>query len=98
MQAAPGLFHALGVALQIVPTPDGLITIAQAAALANRSEDTIRSWMRRGYKAADGTRVKVKAKRRDGWLILVDPVEIAKADRATDPRGLFRAFPLPAVA
>jgi hypothetical protein len=84
--------------LEIVPTPDGLITVAQAAALTNRSVEAVRSWIRRGYKAADGSRVKVQVKRRDGWLILVDPVEIAKAAHATDPRGLFRGFPVAAVA
>jgi hypothetical protein len=83
--------------LEIVPTPDGLITVAQAATLTNRSQEAIRSWIRRGYKTADGTRIKVTVKRRDGWAILVDPVDIAKAARATDPKGLYRAaFPVAA--
>jgi hypothetical protein len=98
-QSATGFSCFRGVALEIIPTPDGLITIAQAAALTNRSQEAIRSWIRRGYKAPDGSQVKVAVKRRDGWMILVDPVEIAKAARATDPRGLFRAaFPLSAAA
>jgi predicted DNA-binding transcriptional regulator AlpA len=84
--------------LQIIPTPDGLITLAQAAALTGRSEKTVWAWTKTGYKAPDGTRVKVTVKRRDGWLILVDPVEIARADIATDPKRRYRGFPLPAVA
>jgi len=74
------------VALEIIPTADGLITIAQAAALTGRSQKTIWSWTSKGY-VLNGTRVKVAVKRRDGWMILVDPVDIAKASRATDPRG-----------
>lgn len=85
--------------MQIVPTPDGLITIAQAAALTGRSEKTVWSWTKTGYKAPDGTRVKVRIARRDGWLILLDPVDVAKADHVTDPKHRFRpAFPLPAAA
>jgi hypothetical protein len=86
------------VALPIVPTADGLITIKQAAILTGRSEKTVWSWTSKGYKAPDGTRVVIQKKRRDGREILLDVVEVAKADRATDPRGLYRAFPLPAVA
>ena len=85
--------------MEIVPTFDGLITIAQAAALTGRSEKTVWAWTSKGYKAQDGTRVTVKVKRRNGRELLVDPVEIAKADRATDPHGRYRsAFPLPAAA
>ena len=59
-----------------------------------RSQEAIRAWIRRGYKARDGQRVKVTVKRRAGWVILVDPVEIAKADIATDPKRRFRSgFP-----
>jgi hypothetical protein len=84
--------------LEIVPTPDDLITVAQAAALTNRSEEAIRAWIHRGYRAADGTKAKVEVKRRDGRLILVDPREIYLAARATDPKGLRRAFPAPLAA
>lgn len=84
--------------MEIVPTADGLITVAQAAALTGRSGEAVRAWIRRGYRAPDGTRVKVSVKRRCGWLILVDPVEIARADLATDPKRRYRGFPLPAVA
>ena len=85
--------------MEIIPTPDGLITITQAAALTGRSPEAVRAWIRRGYKTPGGTRVKVTVRRRDGWLILVDPVEIARAARATDPQGRFRpAFPAPAAA
>ena len=84
--------------MQIIPTPDGLITVAQAALLTGRSEKTVWAWTKAGYKAPGGTRVKVPIARRDGWLILLDPVEVAKADHATDPKRRFRGFPLPAAA
>lgn len=84
--------------MEITPTFDGLITIAQAARLTGRSEKTIWAWTSKGYRAPDGTRVKVRKVRRAGWAILVDPVEIAKADVATDPHRRYRGFPLPAVA
>jgi predicted DNA-binding transcriptional regulator AlpA len=85
--------------LEITPTPDGLITVAQAARLTGRSEKTVWSWTSKGYKAPGGARVRVSVKRRDGWAILLDPVEVAKADLATDPKRRFRpAFPLPAAA
>jgi predicted DNA-binding transcriptional regulator AlpA len=86
------------VTLEIVPAPDGLITLEQAAALTGRSRKTVWAWTSAGYRAPDGTRVKVKVKRRDGWLIMVDPVEIAKAAHATDPKGLYRRFPSLAAA
>ena len=84
--------------MQIVPTADGLITIKQAALLTGRSEEAVRAWIRRGYRLPTGERVKLAPKRRDRWVILLDPVDVAKADRATDPKGRFRAFPLPAAA
>lgn len=84
--------------MQIVPTADGLITIKQAALLTGRSEKTVWSWTSKGYKAPDGTRIRVRKKRRHGREILVDVVEIARADLATDPKGLYRRFPSLAAA
>ena len=85
--------------MEIVPTADDLITVAQAAALTGRSPETIRKWVQRGYKDKAGERVRLRIVRRDGWAILLDPVEVAKADLATDPHRRFRsAFPLPAAA
>jgi hypothetical protein len=71
----------------IKPRPGGLITLAEAALLTGRSEKTCWSWTTRGYVALDGTRVVVPVKRRDGWLILVDHVDIAKAKHAIEERA-----------
>lgn len=94
-----GIRHFRGVIMEITPTRDGLITVAQAAALTNRSESAVYAWIRRGYRTPTGKKVKLRPKRRAGQVILLDPVDVAKAAHATDPRGLYRAAaPLPAAA
>jgi hypothetical protein len=89
----PGLSRLWGLAVQIIPTRDGLITLKQAAQLTGRSVKTCWGWTdpAQGYVAADGTRVVIEVKRRAGRTLLVDPVDVAKAAHATDPRGLYRA-------
>lgn len=85
--------------MEITPRPDGLITVAQAALLVGVSEITIRSWTRTGWVGPDKQRRKLPVARRDGWLILLDPVEVAKADEATRKRARrYRGFPVPTAA
>lgn len=84
--------------MEITQTADGKVTLAQAAALTRRSVKTVWSWTSTGYKDSTGTRVKLSKVRR-GREMYVDVVELAKADYATDPRGLYRtALPLAAAA
>ena len=61
---------------------DGLIDVEQAAELCGVKPVTIRAWTQRGYgpKAA---RRKLPVAKREGRVILLDPVEVAKADHAT---------------
>ena len=72
---------------EITPYPGDLIDVAQAAALCGVSPVTIRSWINRGYRNAAGELVKLPVARRDGRLILLDPVDVAKADQATKTRA-----------
>jgi hypothetical protein len=68
---------------ELAPRPDGLITVAQAARLARRSETTIRQWTRRGWiDKRTGERRKLPVARRDGWLLLLEPREVAIAELA----------------
>jgi phage antirepressor YoqD-like protein len=73
--------------MTITPRADGLITIKQAAALCGVTERTVRQWTRRGYTGLDGKRHTLEVKSRDGWLLLVDPVDVAVADNATKIRA-----------
>jgi hypothetical protein len=85
--------------LEIVPRPDGLITTDQAAILCGVKPGTIRQWASRGYLTAAGERRILPVTRRDGRALLLDPVEVAKAERATRERARrFSAFPAPAAA
>ena len=61
---------------------DGLITVEQAAELCGVKPVTIRNWSNRGYGPKEDRRKLPVAKRENG-LILLDPVEVAKADHAT---------------
>jgi hypothetical protein len=86
---------------------DGLIYVDQAAELCGVETVTVRNWINRGYvvvRVVDGEKVKDRrflpvAKRENG-LILLDPVEVAKAEYATRKaarRDLIReAFPVAA--
>ena len=60
---------------------DGLITVEQAAELCGVKPVTVRNWANRGYGPKNARR-KLPVKRENGRL-LVDPVELAKADHAT---------------
>jgi hypothetical protein len=66
----------------ITPGPHGLITTDQAAALCGVSPVTVRSWINRGWKTPGGLRKLPVAWRYKGRIML-DPVEVAKADHAT---------------
>lgn len=61
---------------------DGLITRQMAADLCGVDPDTISQWISRGYGPKDARR-KLPVAKREGRLILLDPVEVAKADHAT---------------
>lgn len=61
---------------------DGLIDVEQAAELCGVKPVTIRAWISRGYGPKD-TRCKLPVAKREGRRILLDPVEVAKADHAT---------------
>jgi hypothetical protein len=73
---------------EVQPRPDGTITVAQAARLCQVTAVSIRNWIHLGYVLASGERVKLPIKRWDGRTILLDPVEVAKADHATRTRQL----------
>jgi len=61
---------------------DGLITREMAAELCGVDPDTISQWISRGYGPKDA-RCKLPVAKREGRRILLDPVEVAKADHAT---------------
>jgi hypothetical protein len=65
---------------------DGLITREQAAELCGVTPGTISQWIGRGYGPKDSHRRLPVAKRENG-RILLDPVEVAKADHATARRA-----------
>lgn len=65
---------------------DGLITRDVAAALCGVGQATISMWISRGYGPA-GSRRKLPVAKREGRTILLDPVEVAKADQATKYRA-----------
>ena len=70
----------------ITPGPGGCITTEQAAALCGVSAITVRSWINRGWKTPDGTRKLPVAFRYRGRIML-NPVEVAKDERATAERA-----------
>jgi hypothetical protein len=61
---------------------DGLITRNMAAELCGVDPDTISQWISRGYGPKSDRR-KLPVAKREGRLVLLDPVEVAKADHAT---------------
>ena len=61
---------------------DGLIDVEQAAELCGVAPVTIRAWTQRGY-GPKGARRKMPVAKREGRCILLDPVEVAKAEHAT---------------
>lgn len=61
---------------------DGLIDVEQAAELCGVKPVTVRAWTQRGYGPKESRQVLPVAKRENG-RILLDPVEVAKADHAT---------------
>ena len=61
---------------------DGLITVEQAAGLCGVKPVTVRNWANRGYGPKEARRRLPVAKRENG-LLLLDPIEVAKADHAT---------------
>lgn len=86
---------------------DGLLYIEQAAELCGVETVTVRNWINRGYvvtRFIDGEKVKERhhlpAAKRENGLILVSPVDLAKAEHATRKaarRELIReAFPVAA--
>lgn len=70
---------------------DGLITREMAAELCGVSPDAVSQWISRGYGPRDN-RVKLPVAKREGRTVLLDPVEVAKADHATKYRAR-RAIP-----
>lgn len=78
---------------EITPYPGDLIDVPMAAALCGVTEITVRSWINRGYLNAAGDLVKLAVERRikhpatGRWIILLNPVEVAKADYATASRA-----------
>ena len=61
---------------------DGLITVEQAAELCGVKPVTVRNWANRGYGPKDA-RGKLPVAKRENGQILLNPVEVAKADHAT---------------
>ena len=71
-----------------VTRADELVTIAQGAQLCGVEEVTIRNWISRGYYSdAMQQRVRLPIAKRDGRTVLLDPVELAKAEHATARRA-----------
>lgn len=71
----------------ITPGPGGCVTTEQAAALCGVTAITVRSWINRGWKAPDGTTCKLPVAFRYRGRIMLNPVEVAKAERATAERA-----------
>jgi hypothetical protein len=69
--------------LVITPDARGMITRDQAALLCGVRPDTVSQWISRGYLLADGTRRKLPVAYRWKGRIMLDPVEVAKAEHAT---------------
>lgn len=84
--------------MEIAPRPDGLITVSQAAQLCGVKPVSVRNWTTRGYLTRTGETRKLPVARREGRTLLLDPVEVAKAEHATRERARRAAFPLPAAA
>ena len=70
----------------VEPGPGGFITTEQAAELCGVKPVTVRNWILRGYTGLDGQRHHLPAHRFKRRLLL-DPVEVAKAEHATAERA-----------
>ena len=71
----------------VEPGPGGKITVRQAAALAGVGEGTVRAWINRGYLGPGGGKHFLPVAWRYKGRLLLDPVEVAKAERATAERA-----------
>jgi hypothetical protein len=70
----------------VTPGPGGFITTDQAAELCGVSPVTVRNWINRGWRAGGGVRKLPVAFRYRGRIML-DPVEVQKAEHATAERA-----------
>lgn len=70
----------------VEPGPGGFITTEQAAALCGVKPVTVRNWILRGYIGPDGERHYLPAHRYKRRLLL-DPVDVARAEHATAERA-----------
>ena len=67
---------------------DGCITRDEAAALCGVDPDTISQWISRGYSLRDGSgRCRLQVAKRERGRVLLDPVEVAKAEYHTAVRA-----------
>ena len=76
---------------------DGLIDVEQAAELCGVKPVTVRAWTQRGYGPKDA-RCKLPVAKREGRTILLDPIEVAKADHATRDRARREVIRFPVAA
>lgn len=72
---------------EIVPNESGKITVRQAAELCKVTEMTVRNWYNRGWHDEDKNIVKMPIAYRYKGLVYLDPIEVAKAERATAERA-----------
>ena len=70
----------------VTPGPGGYITTEQAARLCGVKPVTVRNWINRGWQTNDGVRKLPVAFRYRGRIML-DPVEVQKAEHATAERA-----------
>jgi hypothetical protein len=93
----------------LVTRADGLIDRDQAAELCGVTPDAVTIWATRGYVVTLPGRKKERrflpVAKREGRTPLYDPVEVAKAERATrkrgrrpPPRPLLATAPRPGIA
>jgi phage antirepressor YoqD-like protein len=76
-----------GVIMRITRA-DGLITVAQAAKLCGVKPRAVRQWITRGYWSdVLQERLYLPEAKREGSLILLNPVEVQKAEHATAVRA-----------
>jgi len=71
----------------ITPGPGGWITTDQAAQLCGVAPVTVRNWVLRGYVSPGGERVKLPVAGRYKRRLLLDPVDVARAEHATARRA-----------
>jgi hypothetical protein len=71
----------------IVPDESGRITVKQAALMCGVTEMTVRNWYNRGWHDENKNIVKMPVAHRYKGIVYLDPVEVAKAERATAERA-----------